>query len=55
MANESYPRGTSQGDMRLRTKLEAVFNILLSHAVGNYAAHPLTPIFASILRDRPGD
>jgi hypothetical protein len=28
MATEAYPLGTSQGDMRLRTTLEAVFNIL---------------------------
>ena len=39
----------------LRTKLEAVFNILLSPAVGDYACHTLRSVFASTLRNRPGN
>src|SRR6185503_1589591 len=33
-ATEAYPRGTLQGDERLRTMLGAIFSILLRAAIG---------------------
>ena len=52
---EAYIRKYGEDFDELRTKLEAVFNILLSPAVGDHARHPFRPILASVLRNRPGD